>query len=82
MSKQVWNYKFDGWSNEIKPSKEYISGDWENEFRNKKVELAAAERKTQSQLSKLLQDIRSGQANKSEMETLLETTLIVTIHVH
>ena len=64
--------KFNDFLKEIKPWEDYISRDWQNEFRKKQAELAGAELKTQRQLSILLQDIRGGQDKESEMEKLLD----------
>lgn len=64
--------KFNAFLNEIKPWKDYISRDWQNNIRQKETELIAAELKTKRQLSKLLQNIRGGQEEESEMEKLLD----------
>ncbi|CAF2845263.1 unnamed protein product [Rotaria sp. Silwood2] len=64
--------KFNDFLNEIKPWEDYISRDWQNEIREKQVELIAVELKTQRELSTLLKNIRSGQEEESVMERLLD----------
>ncbi|CAF4982385.1 unnamed protein product, partial [Rotaria socialis] len=64
--------KFNDFLNEIKPWEHYISRDWRDALRQKQAERIAAEVKTQRELSTLLQKIRGGQAEESEMERLLD----------
>ncbi|CAF3428272.1 unnamed protein product, partial [Rotaria socialis] len=64
--------KFNDFLNEIKPWEHYISRDWRDAIRQKQAERIAAEVKTQRELSTLLQKIRGGQAEESEMERLLD----------
>ncbi|CAF4842861.1 unnamed protein product [Rotaria socialis] len=64
--------KFNDFLNEIKPWEHYISRDWRDAIRRKQAERIAAEVKTQRELSTLLQKIRGGQAEESEMERLLD----------
>ncbi|CAM4905851.1 unnamed protein product [Rotaria socialis] len=64
--------KFNDFFNEIKPWEHYISRDWRHAIRQKQAERIAAEVKTQRELSTLLQKIRGGQAEESEMERLLD----------
>ncbi|CAM4984108.1 unnamed protein product, partial [Rotaria socialis] len=64
--------KFNDFFNEIKPWEHYISRDWRHAIHQKQAERIAAEVKTQRELSTLLQKIRGGQAEESEMERLLD----------
>ncbi len=63
--------RFNDFLNEIKPWKDYISHDWQQVIRYKQTEIILAELNIQRQLSTLLQNIRRGQGEESEMEELL-----------
>ncbi|CAF2997240.1 unnamed protein product [Rotaria socialis] len=64
--------KFNDFLNEMKPWEHYISCDWRDTIHQKQAERIVAEVKTQRELSTLLQNIRGGQAEESEMERLLD----------
>lgn len=65
--------KLNDYTNEVQEWKDYISREWQNAIRNKQREFTVAELKTKSQLSTLLQNIRSGQVDEVEMEKLLDS---------
>lgn len=64
--------KFNEFLYEIKPWDDYLSRDWLNIIREKQMEIIATSAKTQRDLSTLLQKIRSGHQEESEMVRLLD----------
>jgi hypothetical protein len=64
--------KFNDFLDDIKPWEEYIPKDWLKIIKEKKATHAGDELKTQRQMASLLEKIRSGMTEESEMEELID----------
>ncbi|CAF4203694.1 unnamed protein product, partial [Rotaria magnacalcarata] len=64
--------KFNDFLDDIKPWEQYIPKDWLKVIKEKKAKHAGDELKTQRQMASLLQKIRSGTTEESEMEELMD----------
>ncbi|CAM4842598.1 unnamed protein product [Rotaria magnacalcarata] len=64
--------KFNDFLNEVKPWEQYIPTDWLKVIKERKAKHAGDELKTQRQMASLLEKIRVGTTEESEMEELID----------